>query len=220
MTSIPPPISRHAALLLAQRVDAALDCCYGYGLSTDDPASFGAQTCLASALAGWHELLRQQLRGQQEQRQSLGRDEGLAFDVERVAAQVHRGWGDAAAHSWDKRGYGPVPAGVTVVTVVTATGGGTRRRFPDAFFAGAERGRGLAKYHARMRLADCPYAALGEDEKEKDRVVANVLLAAYLEAIVEPTRKETRTVTLSHFRPRCRSADLRLSPLQRGRSPD
>lgn len=209
------------AVSLAMEVDRELDRCYGYGLSTQDMSTFGAQACLGSAVAGWRELTRQHqsqapdtLRAQSRSRPLRQGSRRGRFhpNVEQVAAQVHAGWAQAARQTWDGVGYG-LPSSDGAPARDSATG-----RFKRDCFSTA---KGLAKYQARMRLADCPFGELAEEEKEKDRVAAKALIARYQATYVSPPSRN-RAVSPVNTRTaisRCTSTEIQAPELGRAVSP-
>lgn len=58
---------------------------------------------------------------------------------------------------------------------------------------------GYQKYRKRLQLQRTPYAALGEEEKEKDRVVAEVRGAGWIEWTFHESRLHPPQVVVNHY---------------------
>ena len=147
---------------LAQITDYTLSCLCGYAPNNSDrQKSYAGCTNISSTRQGWQRL------------RSLA-STGQPLDIEVVAASVHDGWASAAMQTWDTNGYGEPPP----VLLRRPSDG---RLLPEMFTSE----RALKKYQTRQALADTPYAALSEENKVKDRIVAEVLAACFVRHVGE-----------------------------------
>eukprot|EP00730_Choanoeca_flexa_P016765 TRINITY_DN7987_c0_g1_i2.p1 TRINITY_DN7987_c0_g1~~TRINITY_DN7987_c0_g1_i2.p1 ORF type:complete len:188 (+),score=25.85 TRINITY_DN7987_c0_g1_i2:59-622(+) len=130
-----------------------LDKLYGYGTDIDEE-SFGWKATMLSVqacLLSFEELA-----------------EKGTISIESAATAIHDGWAKAAKTVWDDGKYGKRDS-----TTLNANG-----EFSESSFTTQP---GLDKYRARLNLAKTPYASLSEEEKPKDRVVAEAILIRLFE---------------------------------------
>ena len=90
------------------------------------------------------------------------RNEGKRFSIERIAYRVHSGWAHVALESWDTLVYGPEP---------TSFKKDEHGHWLEALFSSEA---GYTTYCDRVSLAEKSYTQLSEEEKNQNRVVAEV----------------------------------------------
>eukprot|EP00730_Choanoeca_flexa_P016764 TRINITY_DN7987_c0_g1_i1.p1 TRINITY_DN7987_c0_g1~~TRINITY_DN7987_c0_g1_i1.p1 ORF type:complete len:233 (+),score=29.84 TRINITY_DN7987_c0_g1_i1:59-757(+) len=148
-----------------------LDKLYGYGTDIDEE-SFGWKATMLSVqacLLSFEELA-----------------EKGTISIESAATAIHDGWAKAAKTVWDDGKYGKRDSttlnanGEFSESSFTTQPGMTMDVKKESIHLIADDASyllGLDKYRARLNLAKTPYASLSEEEKPKDRVVAEVKLS-------------------------------------------